>query len=70
MDKPVTISFEGTYRMELQKGDDGNYDSVIISKQEKSGYTPVFDFPVKTIQENKEIGLELEFNSEQIFVNA
>lgn len=46
---------------------DGHYSGVTVSKQKGGGYTPIFDVPVKTIQENKEVGLEIEFNSEQMF---
>lgn len=69
MSKPVTISFDGVYRIELRKDDNGVFSGALITKKEGGGDTPIFDFPVKQIQENKDIGLDLEFDSNNIFVN-
>ena len=64
-----TIKMDGTYILQLMKNENGEFSSAIILQKNKTGITPVLDFPVKTIQVNQNIGIELEFNSADIFTN-
>lgn len=63
------ITLNGTYIVQLMKNENGEFTSAIFLKKEKHGVTPAFDFPVKALQENESMGLELEFNSEQVFIH-
>jgi hypothetical protein len=63
------IILNGTYIVQLMKNENGEFTSALFLKKEKDGVTPAFDFPIKTLQDNESLGLELEFNSEQVFIN-
>ena len=69
MTKPINITFEGKYVLHISKNDEGIFTSVIILKKEGEHHTPIIDFPVNVIQDNKNIGIELEFTSDEIFNN-
>jgi hypothetical protein len=68
MSKLVTLN--GTCVLQLLKNDDGKFSTAIILQKDKDGLTPVFDFSINLLQENENMGLEFEFNADNIFINS
>ena len=67
MSNSVQINLHGTYRILIDKDETGEFSSIILLKKDSSGVSPVLDFPVKLIQQNSEMGMELEFQSDDVF---
>ena len=65
-----TIKLNGTCILQLIKNDNGKFTTAIILQKEKDGFIPVFDFSINILQEKEEIGLEFEFNANNIFINS
>lgn len=68
MSKIITLN--GTCILQLLKNEDGIFSSATILQKEKDGFTPVFDFSINLIQGSKDMGLEFEFNADNIFINS
>lgn len=64
-----TITLNGSCILQLLKNDDATFSTAIILQKEKNGFNPVAEFSISTLQENENMGLEFEFNTDTIFIN-
>ena len=66
----MVLNLNGTYILQLTKNEAGEFSNAIFLQKDKDGLTPAFDFPVKLLQENENMGLEFEFEAKNIFENS
>lgn len=62
------VQLNGDLVLEIMKKE-GNNATIIISQQTNVGSTPLLDTSCKIVQESSEMGIQVKFSSNQIFIN-
>jgi hypothetical protein len=61
------ITLNGTCVLQIMKDENGKFSHAQILQVTEKGLSPVCDFSVTLLQENQQIGIEFEFDSDSIF---
>ena len=62
------VQLNGDIVLEIMKKE-GDNATVIISQQTNGGSAPLLDTSCKIVQESSEMGIQVKFNANQIFIN-